>query len=109
MPYTRLKIPGENEVRMPDFGIINRPLITEKGNLLQSEGKYVFIVSGRANKHQVKEAVEGLFNVSVLEVNMINVKGKAKRMGPRKVSAPDRKKAIVTLKPGDKIEIFEGV
>lgn len=94
---------------MPNFGLIGRPLVTEKSTLLQSDGKYVFEVSLRANKRQVKEAVEGLFNVEVVKVNIVNLHGKTKRVGSRRVVTPDQKKAIVSLRPGDKIELFEGV
>jgi large subunit ribosomal protein L23 len=97
------------------YGIIMRPLITEKAQILASphgEGipaKYSFEVDKRANKMQIKEAVETAFGVSVREVNTAVMKGKRKRFGRGVAKNPDWKKAIVTLSPGEKIELFEGV
>ena len=91
------------------YEVIRRPLITEKNSTLQSQGKYVFQVAAAANKEQVKEAVEVAFKVSVVDVNVMNVIGKARRMRGRMVMNPSWKKAIVTLKAGDKIQIVEGV
>src|SRR3990170_318477 len=90
--------------------VIRRPLITEKGARLGSEHKYVFQVQRDSNKHQIKEAVEKAFNVRVAGVNVMNVKGKSRRTRSRRTShAPDWRKAIVSLAPGDKIELFEGL
>ena len=91
------------------YEILRRPLITEKGTVLQAQGKYAFEVAGRANKEQVKQAVEKAFKVKVTQVNVMTVPGKGRRMRGRLVLSPSWKKAIVTLKPGDKIEFFEGV
>jgi len=91
------------------YEILRRPSITEKNTALQAQGKYVFEVAGEANKQQVKQAVEATFKVSVTAVNVTTVPGKKKRMGRRIVQTPSWKKAVVTLKPGDKIELFEGV
>jgi large subunit ribosomal protein L23 len=91
------------------YEVLRYPLITEKNTLLQSQGKYAFEVAREANKQQVREAVEAAFNVKVTAVNMIMVSGKQRRIGGRQVSSPVQKKAIVTLKAGDKIELFEGV
>ena len=91
------------------YEILRRPLITEKNTSLQAQGKYVFEVADEANKRQVKQAVETAFKVSVTAVNVTTVPGKKKRMGRREVQTPSWKKAVVTLKPGDKIELFEGV
>lgn len=93
---------------MHPFEVIRRPMITEKSTLLQEQGKYVFEVSPGATKTQVKQAVEDIFDVEVVAVNTMNIKGKAKRFGPRMAMGKSRKKAIVSLKPGDKIEIFSG-
>ena len=95
--------------RMHIDEVLRRPLITEKGTLLQERGKYVFKVAKNAAKHQIKEAVEAGFKVDVLKVNVITVHGKKKRMGRREVVAPSWKKAVVTLAPGQKIEFFQGV
>ncbi len=90
--------------------VLRRPLITEKGTRLGSENKYVFEVYRGSNKHQVKEAVEKAFDVSVLRVNVLNVKGKGRsRRGRRTAKRPDWRKAVVTLSPDDKIELFEGL
>jgi large subunit ribosomal protein L23 len=91
------------------YEVLRRPLITEKNTGLQVQGKYVFEVAEDANKTQVKQAVEAAFKVDVTAVNIMTVQGKKKRMGRREVQRPSWKKAIVTLKPGDKIELFEGV
>lgn len=91
------------------YGVLLRPLITEKTTLLTQVDKYVFEVDIRANKNQIKEAVQIAFDVKVLEVNTAIVKGKAKRFGRRVTRRPNWKKAIVTLAQGDKIEILEGV
>ena len=90
--------------------VIRRPLITEKGARLGTEHKYVFQVHTGSNKHQIKEAVEKAFNVRVTGVNVMNVKGKSRRTRSRRMThAPDWRKAVVSLAPGDKIELFEGL
>jgi len=91
------------------YEVLRRPLITEKNTMLQAQGKYVFEVAEEANKHQIKQAVEKVFKVRVMAVNVMTVPGKTKRVGRRMVLTPSHKKAIVTLKSGDKIELFEGV
>ena len=91
------------------YGIILRPLITEKAQNITGIGKYAFEVDKRANKLQVKEAVEATFDVKVTAVNTCMMKGKVRRYGRNATKQPDWKKAIVTLRPGDKIELFEGV
>ena len=89
--------------------IILRPIITEKMSDLRDQRKYAFEVDRRANKIQVKQAVERAFNVKVDSVNIINVKGERKRAGFRWYTTPSWKKAIVTLKDGYSIEFFEGL
>jgi len=92
------------------YEVLRRPLITEKNTALQApQGKYAFEVAGEANKHQIKQAVEKAFNVQVTAVNVMTVAGKKRRVGRRQVLTSSWKKAVVTLKPGDKIELFEGV
>ncbi len=92
------------------YEVLRRPLITEKNTALQApQGKYAFEVAAEANKEQVKQAVEKAFKVSVTRVNVMTVPGKRRRMRGGWVMSPSWKKAIVTLKPGDKIELFEGV
>ncbi|WP_124726403.1 50S ribosomal protein L23 [Staphylospora marina] len=88
--------------------IIRRPVITEKSTELMEQNKYVFEVDPRANKVEIKKAVEQIFNVKVASVNTMRVTGKVKRYGRYSGRRPERKKAIVTLKPDSKpIEMFE--
>lgn len=90
--------------------VVRRPLITEKSTRLSGEHKYVFEVHRGTNKHQIKEAVEKAFDVRVLQVNVINMRGKTRRTrGGGTMRRPDWRKAVVTLAPGDKIELFEGI
>ncbi len=91
------------------YEVLRRPLITEKGTGLQTQNKYAFEVAGEANKPLVKQAVEKAFNVKVTSVNIVRMPSKMRRVGRRQVLTQPWKKAIVTLKPGDKIQIFEGV
>lgn len=91
------------------YAVLLRPIITEKTTVLTGLDKYVFEVDLRANKNQIKEAVQLAFNVRVSEVNTMKMKGKPKRFGRKVTLRPDWKKAIVTLVPGDKIELFEGI
>jgi len=86
--------------------IIVRPHVTEKSNLQVAEGKYTFIVSSKANKTEIKKAVEKLFNVKVLAVNTLNYKGKFKRLGVHEGKRSDWKKAIVKIDTDPKAEIY---
>ena len=95
---------------MEPYQIIKQPLITEKGMRLNEAGStVVFRVDSRANKLQIKHAVEALFNVKVTKVNTLNVEGKKRRIRYREGKRPDWKKAYVTLRDGDSITFFEGV
>lgn len=89
--------------------IIKRPLIlTEKGQLLREEGnKYLFEVDRRANKRQIRDAVEKLFDVSVAGVNTLVVRGRIRRMGRGYAKTRNWKKAIVEVAEGETIEFFE--
>jgi large subunit ribosomal protein L23 len=89
--------------------VLIRPTITEKSTLLQESGRYTFQVAPAANKTRIKEAVEKNFNVTVLDVNITKQRGKQKRYGPRFKKMPDIKKAVVTLKAGDRINLIEGL
>ena len=91
------------------YGVLLRPIVTEKTTVLTGIDKYVFEVDIRANKNQIKEAVELAYNVQVTAVNTMKMKGKLKRFGRKVTPRPDWKKAIVTLIPGEKIELFEGI
>ncbi len=90
--------------------IIKRPLIlTEKGtNLPNTENQYLFEVDLRANKIEIRHAVEALFEVSVTDVNTLIMRGKMKRMGRTRAKTRNWKKAIVTLADDDPIDFFEG-
>ncbi len=92
------------------YDIISKPLLTEKGSKIkEAQNKIVFKVARDANKIEIKKAVEEVFNVKVLKVATMNFLGKTKRTRIRKGKRPDWKKAIVTLKPGEKIQVFEGL
>lgn len=89
--------------------VLKRPLITEKSTLLQERNKYVFEVMRSANKAQVREAVERAFDVKVLNVNMAPMRGERRRLrNGRWLQAKTGKKAVVTIAPGQTIQIFEG-
>ncbi len=90
--------------------IIVSPIVTEKSTGLMEENKYTFKVDIKANKIEIKRALEEIFGVKVQSVNTMKVKGKPKRMGVHRGYTSDWKKAIVTLAPDSKpIEIFEGL
>lgn len=89
--------------------VIKKALITEKADRLREINIYQFEVSSKATKHQIKEAVEKLFNVEVLDVKTANLPGKPRRLGRSEGYKSGFKKASVTLKQGQKIEIVEGV
>jgi len=90
--------------------IIKRPLITEKSTRQKEERNQIaFVVDSRANKVEIRQAVEKLFKVKVRQINTMNLVGKRKRLGRFVGWKSDWKKAIVTLREGDRIEFFEGV
>jgi large subunit ribosomal protein L23 len=91
------------------YGIIRRPLVTEKSTQQKEANRqYAFEVDRDANKIEIQSAIERLFKVKVLQVRTCNILGKVKRLGKRYGKRPDWKKAIVTLKEGDRIDFFEG-
>lgn len=90
------------------YDIIIAPLISEKGVSGMEDNKYCFKVAIYANKNEVKNAIENIFKVEVLNVNTMKLKGKPKRQGAFIGKRADWKKAIVTLREGHKIEVFEG-
>ena len=94
---------------MENYEIIIEPILTEKSNALRETGQYVFRVDARATKFQVKTAVAKIFNVHPVACNMINVKGKPKRLRGRAGKTSSWKKAVVRLSPGESIAVFEGV
>jgi len=89
--------------------IIIKPVVSERSVASMEHNKYTFRVDLKANKIEIKNAIEEIFKVKVVEVKTMVVKGKVKRMGRYEGKRPDWKKAIVTLKDGDKIEIIEGL
>lgn len=89
--------------------VLLRPIVTEKMTRLGEKNKYAFEVDSRANRLEVKEAVEKAFNVKVASVNILRAKGKIKRLGRRQFTTPAWKKAVVTLREGHKLQLFEGV
>jgi large subunit ribosomal protein L23 len=95
---------------MERYDVIKRALVTEKSTIAKDEAnKYVLEVDTRANKIEIADAVEKLFKVKVLQVHSMNVTGKKKRMGKIVGRKRSWKKAIVTLSPGSRIEVYEGV
>jgi large subunit ribosomal protein L23 len=89
--------------------IIIEPINTEKSNIMRENNKYMFKVDARANKKQIKRAIEELFEVRPVKCNIVNYKGKPKRVRYKKGYTAGWKKAVITLAKGDAIEIFEGV
>ena len=95
---------------MTQYDIIRRPLITEKTNIQkESDNQLTFEVDRKANRIEIRRAIERIFKVKVASVRTIQVKGKTKRRGRTLGKRRDWKKAIVTLRPGERIEFFEGV
>jgi large subunit ribosomal protein L23 len=91
------------------FEIIKRPLDTEKLDRMRDrENKFAFEIDLKANKTEVKQAIEQLFKVKVLDIKTHIVRGKFRRIGRSEGRRPNWKKAIVTLKEGDAIQLFEG-
>ncbi|MFN2290048.1 MAG: 50S ribosomal protein L23 [Anaerolineae bacterium] len=93
------------------YQVLKRPILTEKTDILRDNNQYVFEVDRKANKLQIKEAIEVIFDVRVESVNTMNMKPKLRRMGRKAiVTQPAWKRAVVTLAPGERIqEFFEGV
>ena len=95
---------------MDTYQVIIRPVISEKSyNLIETENQYTFQVDRRANKNQIKRAIEEAFDVKVHKVNTVNVKSKPKRQGLSRGRTASWKKAVVRLAEGERIELFEGV
>jgi large subunit ribosomal protein L23 len=92
------------------YDIIRRPVVTEKTSIQKEEANQVtFEVDRKANRIEVRRAIERIFNVRVVNVRTMQIRGKFKRRGRVLGKRRDWKKAIVTLRPGDRIEFFEGV
>ena len=99
----------KQEIDARHYDVLLAPHITEKSTLASEHNAVVFKVAGSSTKPQIKEAVEALFDVSVTGVNTINVKGKTKRWRGKPYKRNDVKKAIVTLKDGDSIDVTSGI
>ena len=91
------------------YEILVKPLVSEKSMLLMGDSKYSFAGAKDANKLESKYALEKLVDVTVESVNTRTIRGKVKRQGHYEGKRPDVKKAIVTLKAGDQIKVFEGL
>jgi len=90
--------------------IISQAILSEKSTIIkEKENKYVFKVNPLANKHEIKHAIETAFGVKVTDIQTVNVKGKTKRLGRFEGKRSSWKKAIIRLKEGNTIEIFENV
>ena len=90
--------------------VLLRPVISEKSTLETERNNYTFAVARHANKFLIKSAIEAEFKVTVLDVRIVSVRSKQKRRGRRTMgTVPGWKKAIVSIAPGDKIELFEAV
>lgn len=90
------------------YDILKKPLLTEKSLILRdTDNCYAFAVDKKANKHEICEAIEKIFNVKVVKITTCTLRGKVKRMGRYEGKRPDLKKALVTLKKGDKIDATE--
>lgn len=90
--------------------IIRKPVVTEQSMNEMAEGKYTFVVDKKANKTEIKNAIEKIFEVKVSKINTMNMTGKLKRMGRNIGRRPSWKKAVVTLTEDSKgIEFFEGM
>lgn len=87
------------------YSIIKYPLITEKGTLVRPQNKYLFSVGIKANKLEIKKAIEEIYKVKVAKVNTMKVRGKKRRVRFQEGKTPDWKKAIVTLAEGQSIEL----
>ena len=94
----------------PHHQVVKGPIITEKSHLMKAESnKVTFKVDAKANKIEIRKAIEELFKVKVLAVNTINMRGKKKRLGRTEGVRANWKKAVVTLAPGEKIPGLEGL
>jgi large subunit ribosomal protein L23 len=93
------------------YQVLKRPILTEKSDYQRDDNQYVFEVDRQANKHQIKEAVETIFDVEVLAVNTMIMKPKRRRLGRKLITArPAWKRAVVTLAAGERIQdFFEGI
>jgi len=93
---------------MNRYEVLRRPILTEKTDVMtELNNQYVFEVALGANKRQIRDAVQGIFEVTVLDVRTMVMPGKGRRWGRHITKTPRWKKAVVTVSPGDRIELFE--
>ncbi|MDP2586783.1 MAG: 50S ribosomal protein L23 [Candidatus Komeilibacteria bacterium] len=91
------------------YRVLLHPLVTEKGSYAASQNKYYFAVNASANKFEIKKAIHALYGVSPVKVNVVSLPGKNVRYGKSHGRTSDQKKAIITLKKGETIQVYEGV
>ncbi len=91
------------------YRVIVSPTISEKATYLTAENKYVFEVFQDADKKQIRQAIKDIYGVDSVKINIINLSGKKRRYGKYQGRTKDKKKAIVTLKQGQNIQVYEGV
>ncbi len=103
------KTSAQGTIALKHYDVVQAPVITEKSTMASEQNKVVFRVADTANKEEIKAAVEALFNVKVKGVNTLNRKGKNKLFRGRPGKQSDVKKAIVTLEPGQTIDMATGV
>ena len=96
---------------MSPYDVILRPVLSEKSmtNMMEGSSKYTFYVHPQATRSQVKDAMRKVFEVDVVKINISNLRGKERTMGRYRGLRPKRKKAVVTLKPGQRITQLEGL
>ena len=94
---------------MTSHDVVMRPVMSEKAVMGIADNKYAFYVHPKSNRTQIKDAIEQVFGVDVVKINLVNVKGKVKSLGRYSGRRPARKKAIVTLKEGQRIQELEGL
>ena len=94
---------------MTPHDIVFRPVMSEKAIMGIADNKYAFYVHPKANRTQIKDAIEQVFSVDVVKINLVNVGGKIKSLGRHSGRRPARKKAIVTLQEGQRIQELEGL
>lgn len=105
----KVKKSGEKTIAQRAYKVLLKPVISEKATIGVSQNKYAFVVAGNTNKIEIKKAIEEVYNVIPKSINIINTKGKNVRFGRTKGTQKDTKKAIVTLKAGDTIKLYEGI
>lgn len=103
------KVKSDKHDTKDAYKVLVKALITEKASYLKSENKYLFEVNSNTNKNEIKKAIYHVYGVWPTKINISNLGGKNKRYGRNTGVTKARKKAIVTLKQGDSIELYEGV